>query len=704
MQSDDACLTLGQIGLGNGVSMLMLWQSLAQYIDRINAEPISKKQTKSLSAKVQLVIFEPNAISALELKQYWQALGLLSANSPVMAQAEQFIAGEVARINGAQRFIFEQGQLCIDVHFGELQANLSQLITPKRKVDHWHCLPHITNALTQAQLWQMGRLSKDGASLYLDDKSIYLSNNGNQALAESRLIIMAEQAGFSHYQQHPQQTLNSDNLIALAERSALRQQQINQLAHSPIANGMDGKHLDQPIIKNAPEGDATTVDTNSIAIIGGGIAGACLALSLAERGKPITLYCQDDKIADGASGNRQGAIYPLLTPENSPLSQFFQQAFLFSRRRLLSLMNDGYPIGHQLCGVLQTGFDERSDARLNKIVKGQSWPHEIAYTLNPQDATEVAGVSIDKAGFFYPNGGWICPFEFARACLEKAKSLANVEVKLNCTVTAITSTVTNAIAPPTTDTAIPDTLEPKQHTQATLWGLYNGSTMIAQHHQVVLASGASITDFEQTQALQMSGFRGQVSHVPSQGELTQLSTVICANGYLTPAMNSSHCVGASYIKDPKHLDICPDEQRENGQKMQQSFPALRWPQDIDVSDMEARVGVRMVTRDHFPMMGCAPDVTEIINRYDALNTSPLASQNSYAKQCQQYWQQTPAPVHHNLFVLGGLGSRGLSSGPLAAECLAALLCGEIAPISADTLALLNPNRMWMRKLLKGKAL
>ncbi|TYR70717.1 FAD-dependent oxidoreductase, partial [Serratia marcescens] len=50
-----------------------------------------------------------------------------------------------------------------------------------------------------------------------------------------------------------------------------------------------------------------------------------------------------------------------------------------------------------------------------------------------------------------------------------------------------------------------------------------------------------------------------------------------------------------------------------------------------------------------------------------------------------------------------LGSRGLCSAPLAAEILAAQLFGEPLPGDARLLAALNPNRMWIRKLLKGRA-
>ncbi|EHC35837.1 hypothetical protein LTSEALA_3573, partial [Salmonella enterica subsp. enterica serovar Alachua str. R6-377] len=38
-----------------------------------------------------------------------------------------------------------------------------------------------------------------------------------------------------------------------------------------------------------------------------------------------------------------------------------------------------------------------------------------------------------------------------------------------------------------------------------------------------------------------------------------------------------------------------------------------------------------------------------------------------------------------------------------AEILAAQMSNEPIPLDAGTLAALNPNRLWVRKLLKGKA-
>lgn len=148
-------------------------------------------------------------------------------------------------------------------------------------------------------------------------------------------------------------------------------------------------------------------DTSStIAIIGGGLASAHLALSLAERGQGSHLFCRDAKLGQGASGNRQGAIYPLLTPENDELSRFFQQAFLFSRRRVQALTSVPAPnqtsISHDFCGVLQTAHDERSQLRLDKIIQGQLWPSEIAYAVDAEQANAIAKINLDKPGFFIP--------------------------------------------------------------------------------------------------------------------------------------------------------------------------------------------------------------------------------------------------------------------------------------------------------------
>ncbi|MFP3334796.1 FAD-dependent oxidoreductase, partial [Pseudomonas sp. SIMBA_064] len=90
-----------------------------------------------------------------------------------------------------------------------------------------------------------------------------------------------------------------------------------------------------------------------VALIGGGVASATLALALLRRGWRVTLYCADEAPALGASGNRQGALYPLLNQHYPALATFFPSAFSFARR-LYDQLTVTYE--HHWSGVLQLGW------------------------------------------------------------------------------------------------------------------------------------------------------------------------------------------------------------------------------------------------------------------------------------------------------------------------------------------------------------
>ncbi|MCF1429199.1 MAG: FAD-dependent 5-carboxymethylaminomethyl-2-thiouridine(34) oxidoreductase MnmC [Shewanella sp.] len=431
---------------------------------------------------------------------------------------------------------------------------------------------------------------------------------------------------------------------------------------------------EKPLMQTSVQASPTTdsaypqpgMRPGTVAIIGGGIASAALCLSLAERGQRIKLFCRDAKPAQGASGNRQGALYPQLSHDHCLLSQFYVQSFLYSRHRLVKLLEQGHDIAHGLCGVLQTAHDDKSAARLNKVMR-YPWPQAIATRVDATRANQLAGIAIDKSGLYYPQGAWVCPAQYTNAMLMQAAKFTDFTAHFETDIQAI-----------------------EQGKEG--WYLHSHSGRFGPFANLVIASGAELTTFAQTKSLQLSPFRGQISHVPTSPGLSRLSCVLCAEGYMTPAHDLHHCIGASYVKGSKALNFSEQEQQDNLQRMCHSYSNADWTNDIDVSDNRARVGVRMVSRDHFPMMGAAPDIDGLL---ELAYTHP---------QDAIFWQQQPAPVHDGLFVLGGFGSRGVCSAPLTAEALAAQLCSEPSPFNQSIRERLNPNRMWMRKLLKGKPL
>lgn len=668
---------MGQWGLGDGIELLSFihyWQTLAK--------------TQNLP-RLLLKVFEPNPINYYELKLLWDQSQSLILQPHLQPIVNAIIEAKPARIIGCQRLMLADARISLDLHFGCLQTMLvNQPHCDTHPIRQWLILPHLAPQLSRNMLWQMARLSADDAHVIgveLAKTTQDLAKTcGFSPLAITADMLNGKQIDSFISLDSLTNRINTDAIL-LHERKLLRQQADNHQAFTPRSS------LRSSLSASASTA-AITPTKQPVAIIGGGLASAHLMLSLADREQNSILFCKDNDLGQGASGNRQGAIYPLLTPENDELSRFFQQAFLFSRRRIAALSlasmqgsdaaSNVTPISHDFCGVLQTGHDERSQQRLDKIIHSQDWPAEIAYAVDANEANEIAKIGIDKAGFFYPLGGWVCPFEYAKAAVDKAAQLANVQCHFNTEITKI-------------------------ERDAKGWYLLSQDQRFGPFSQLVLANGAQLTQFSASESLQISPFRGQVSHVPAQFQLSQLATVLCANGYLTPSHQGLHCLGASYVKAAANLHLCPQEQLENLGKMQQSYPNQAWVDDIDISANSARVGVRMVTRDHFPMMGCAPDVNGIWTRYRQQLNQELNQQRTNRKQAEQsrhYWQTTPAPILDGLYILGGLGSRGLSSGPLAAECLAAQLTDEPLPLDWPTLHKLSPNRMWLRKLLKGKAL
>jgi len=666
-------LTLGQLGLASPKLLLLLWQ-------------YSRKTLPSRA--VNLKIFEENFDA---LADFNRQLGALASQDSTPesgvgqgAMLSTLIRMDILAIEGCQRLILDDGRFIVDIYLGDTLGQLKSILAiadtvhgtnDSSLITHWNITDKVrASTLNEAMFWQIAKISRDEATVSFtasDRKNTRQMTAQAQSVGLRLLAEVKQQTVAEAKQQADSECQNKRrDAIPLQERRALRHAQSDQLQYCPVtaASNSDGEGV--------------------IAIIGGGVASTHLALSLAQRNKKVRIFCSDANFAQQASGNKQGAVYPLLTPDNGHLSHYFQQGYLFSRRRLQELVDDKFNVSYDFCGVLQTGFDIRSSARLDKIINGQAWNEKMAYPIDAASATQMAGIDIDKAGIFYPLGGWICPHEFTQAAFDKAARLSDVTVEFNADITRIVQKeglwyLYKRVNVKHTCSADSETQEGSEELE------------IGPFANLVLANGQGLTQFKQSEKLPATGFRGQVSHIPSRNELTKLSTVLCSHGYLTPGSNNFHCTGASYVKNPKSLDYSATEQVENLHKIKHSYVDKPWTEDVDITGHSARVGVRMVTRDHAPMMGCAPDTDVIQAQYE---------QHQHTKASIKFWKETPAPTHKGLFILGGLGSRGITSGPLAAEALAAQLCGEIIPLSISMLEMLNPNRFWMRKLIKGKAL
>ena len=401
-----------------------------------------------------------------------------------------------------------------------------------------------------------------------------------------------------------------------------------------------------------------------IAIIGGGIASLCTAISLVKRGAKITIYCEDEQTALNASGNKQGAFYPQLSDDNERNIRFYIHAFAYGHQFLQWAIQQQIEFEHEFCGVALCAYNEKAESKLNKIAE-LNLPSDLYQSLSQSELSEKVGLPLPFGGAFIPQGAWLAPRQLVQhtfAFLEKK----GVQIKTSQKATALSQT---------------------EHG----WQIKTAENETFCHEVVILANGHKLTEFEETQKLPLYPVRGQVSQIPTSANLLKLKTVLCYDGYLTPVdqAKTSHCIGASHVRDNATREFSLTEQQENQQKIQQNIPE-EWTKEVDTSGNLARIGVRCSVRDLTPMMGAVPHFSAQQTQYQ--NLFNLRRRKQPIEQAENY---------PNLYLIGALGSRGLTSAPFLGETLASLIYGEPLPMSEDLIHNLMPNRSWVRRWLKG---
>ncbi|EKS6310747.1 bifunctional tRNA (5-methylaminomethyl-2-thiouridine)(34)-methyltransferase MnmD/FAD-dependent 5-carboxymethylaminomethyl-2-thiouridine(34) oxidoreductase MnmC [Enterobacter hormaechei] len=601
---------VAESGFGTGLNFLTLWQAF---------DCFRAAYPEATLQRLHFISFEKFPLTAHDLR-------LAHQRWPELAHwAEQLQTQWPPAIGGCHRLILDDGRVTLDLWLGDINDLTDKLDdSMNQKVDAWFLdgfapaknpdmwSPHLFSA--------MARLARPGATLATFTSAGFV----RRGLQEAG-FTMRKTKGFGR---------KRDMLVGVMEQ-------------------------DLAIPAQAPWFARRASTSREVAIVGGGIASALLSLALLHRGWQVTLYCADEAPATGASGNRQGALYPLLSAHDPALFQFFPAAFTFARR-----LYDSLPVAfdHDWCGVTQLGWDEKSQQKITQMLS-LGLPEDIAHAVTAQQVTETTGVDTGCGGIQYPLGGWLCPAELTSAAIALGQS-RGLTVHYAHKVQSLSRT---------------------GH-----WKLRFADGKEAQHASVVLANGHHITQFTQTASLPVYPVGGQVSHIPTAPQLSKLRQVLCYDGYLTPQnpSNGHHCIGASYHRGETDMHYSEADQQQNRQRLVDSFPDASWAKEVDVSEGQARCGVRCATRDHLPMAGNVPDYDATLEVYQDLADSKETA--------------VSAPVHPELFMLGGLGSRGLCSAPLLAEALAAQMSDEPVPLDRVTLAGLNPNRLWVRKLLKGK--
>lgn len=612
---------VAETGFGTGLNFLTLWQAFAEFCQ---AQPQARLQ------RLHFISFEKFPLQQADLAAAhtrWPELA---------AYADALRAQWPLPVPGCHRLLLADGRITLDLWFGDVNQLLSHFDgSMNNQVDAWFLdgfAPSKNPDMWTEQLFAaMARFARPQGSFATFTAAGFVRRG-------------LQQAGFQ-----------VERCKGFGQK---REMLAGELPTDAPATPHPAPWLQRPAAQIIAD----------IAIVGGGIASALTALALLRRGAHVTLYCADAQPAEGASGNLQAALYPLLNGRGDALENFFIAAFLFARRQYDWLLSQGAAFEHQWCGVSQLAYDDKTAAKIANMLKVER-PAALAMAVDRPTLSQLCGVDSGFGGITYPQGGWLCPAELTRSAIALAQK-QGMTCRYHYDAQAL-------------------------NRDAAGWRIDFGNGEHHSHATVILANGHRLAELAPAQALPLYAVRGQVSHIPTATALNQLKQVLCYNGYLTPVNtnNGQHCIGASYQRGDIDTDYREEEQQDNRARLLSCLPQLDWPQQVDVSSGQARCAVRSATRDHLPMVGALPDYQATLTLYQSLH-----------QQRERGEAISDAPTYPGLFVIGGLGSRGLCSAPLVAEILAAQLFGEPLPGDAQMLAALNPNRMWVRKLLKGRAI
>ena len=203
---------------------------------------------------------------------------------------------------------------------------------------------------------------------------------------------------------------------------------------------------------------------------------------------------------------------------------------------------------------------------------------------------------------------------------------------------------------------------------------------------VIIANAHDAMWFVQLRGLPLAGSAGQVDWFANAEAPAR---AIAFGPYAAPCPAGGLVVGATYA--PIAIGVIPRFSKEATETTLAAIEKVRpdLTGAVSAEESEPRVSVRCTTPDRAPIAGPVPDWGYYAGAYDGLRTG--------LKRDYPRGESLPG-----LYVLTGLGSRGLVTAPLCAAMIAAEIAGAPSPVEADVAEALHPARFYIRDLKRNR--
>lgn len=431
-------------------------------------------------------------------------------------------------------------------------------------------------------------------------------------------------------------------------------------------------HFQPPPLPGGLWPEPSAPDRHAV-VIGAGLAGCAAAWALTREGWRVTLMDRRDAPAGEASGNPGGLFHSIVHGSDGVHARAHRTAALHAFGVLAPWIATGQVRG-QCLGLLRLDAHQK-DAEAAALLERLNLPPDHVRWLDRAEASALSGVPLDTGGWWFAQAGWVNPADYARKLMAEAQSTGLLTWRGGTCVDRLDRAASG-------------------HWQV----LDAQAQVLAEAGVVVLAQAMGVQELlGRSPALAgcamppLSASRGQITALQaSSWPGARMPRIpVAGNGYVLSLDPETMLCGATAHLDDATPHLRAEDHAHNLHQAQRlgALPAGS-PDGLQPCALSGRVGWRASTPDRLPLVGALP-----------LKAADGMRQRDQARLIPRQRSE-----QGGIFLMTGLGSRGITWSALAGRLLAHWVAGTPCPLPSDLRDALDPGRFEARLARSGNGL
>lgn len=425
----------------------------------------------------------------------------------------------------------------------------------------------------------------------------------------------------------------------------------------------------------APPGRLPAHRCQTALVVGGGLAGAATAWALANQGIRVQVIERHAAVAKETSSNLAGLFHGVFHANDGVHAQLLRAASHRTYQLLAPWIRSGRVRGLAQ-GLWRGESESREPQRWENLcgaLRQQALPEGFVRPCTVEDALGLTGMPTGGNGWWYAQGGWVCPGDVVLSLLQTP----GIELISHQQVQALTRDEASG-----------------------RWRAWNDQRQLIVEADVAVVAGAFdalplLKPWADTSAWPLRRTRGQVTSMDASLaralDLPIPHHPLASGGYvigLPASMGGGLLCGATQQLDDEDASVRLTDHLANLAQFDKLAGRRLGPGELlkrealldkefaagASSRLAGRTGWRLTCDDRMPLVGPVP--------------APAAERHLTQRQEQaRFIERTPG-----LYMLSALGSRGITLAPLLGETLAAWITGAPVPLPASLMDAIDPAR------------